>query len=72
MRNTHYVGLSIRPKKEGEEPVTVHVARHLIEAVVDHKDGATVLMNSGVAYEVTEKSKSILERLKSVGVGAMV
>ncbi len=68
MRNTHVLTLSLQPKKEGEKSTPIHIMRHNIDAMVPHDKGTTILMSSGVAYEVVEKSTDVINKCKAVGV----
>lgn len=68
MRNTHILTLSLKPKKDTEKSTPIHIMRHNIDAMVPNESGTTILMSSGVSYEVVEKASDIINKGKAVGV----
>ncbi len=68
MRNTHVLTLSLAPKnKEDTTPGKVHIMRHHIVAMVPNASSTTILVSTGLAYEVLEKAEHIIAKAKNVG-----
>lgn len=68
MRNTHILTLSLAPKnKEDTTPGKVHIVRHHIVAMVPHANGTTILVSTGLVYDVIEKAEQIILKGRNLG-----
>ena len=68
MRNTHVLSLSLAPKnKEDTTPGKVHILRHHIVAMVPNEKSTTILVSTGLVYEVLEKAEQIIKKCASAG-----
>lgn len=72
MRNTHLLQVTLKEKTKDGKDQAAYLMRHNIDAIIGNPEGCTILMSSGVSYEVTDKVDVIIKRGKDFGLFGVV